>query len=132
MPLDPCPNAVRVAAQLADPGARLGPDLAAHMLGCEACRRAVTEAVRAWPADRAPSPSLVEWLTGPVTVVSMFQAEMLAGARAEALELGPYLLLDRIDAGGMGEVFRAWHRLLLREDAVKTLRPELTAEPDVV
>lgn len=42
-------------------------------------------------------------------------------------QLGPYILQERLGGGGMGEVHRAWHQLLRREDAVKTVRPELTA-----
>ncbi|MBN9119928.1 MAG: protein kinase [Planctomycetes bacterium] len=135
MPSATCPHAARVAARLADPAARFDSDLLAHVPGCEACRRAVADAVRTWPSAGAPSPSLIEWLADPVaspTLVTPFQAASLAEGRAADLELGPYLLLDRLDSGGMGEVFRAWHRLLLREDAVKTIRADLTTDPDAV
>jgi serine/threonine protein kinase/DNA-binding beta-propeller fold protein YncE len=132
---DRCPHAPRIAARLADPAARLDATLAAHMPQCEACRAAASAAVRNWPTDRSPSPSLCEWLTDPgrlKTVVSPFQAAALGGGTLGALDLGPYLLLDRLGTGGMGEVYRGWHRLLRREDAVKTVRPELAAHPDAV
>ena len=38
--------------------------------------------------------------------------------------VGPYLLLRRLGAGGMGEVFLARHRMLGRLCAVKLIRPE--------
>jgi eukaryotic-like serine/threonine-protein kinase len=41
-----------------------------------------------------------------------------------AREMGSYLLEERLGAGGMGEVWKASHRLLQRPAAVKLIRPE--------
>jgi serine/threonine-protein kinase len=41
---------------------------------------------------------------------------------AEASELGQYLLEEKIGGGGMGEVWRARHRLLIRPAAIKLIR----------
>ncbi len=42
---------------------------------------------------------------------------------SRAREMGSYRLADRIGAGGMGEVWRAHHRLLARPAAIKLIRP---------
>ncbi len=40
-------------------------------------------------------------------------------------ELGCYQLVERLDKGGMGEIWRAQHRMLARPVAIKLIRPEL-------
>ena len=49
---------------------------------------------------------------------------------SKARELGSYRLIERIGAGGMGEVWRAQHRLLARPAAVKLIRPEALGEDE--
>jgi len=43
---------------------------------------------------------------------------------AEVTELGQYVLEEKIGSGGMGEVWRAHHRLLIRPAAIKLIRQE--------
>jgi serine/threonine-protein kinase len=47
-----------------------------------------------------------------------------------ARELGGYRLVERLGAGGMGEVWRAHHRLLARPAAIKLVRPEFLGASD--
>jgi serine/threonine protein kinase len=51
-------------------------------------------------------------------------------AAAQARELGSYRLTTRLGAGGMGEVWRAEHRLLAREAAIKLIRAESAPSPE--
>jgi serine/threonine protein kinase len=47
-------------------------------------------------------------------------------------ELGPYHLRAVLGGGGMGMVYRAMHEALQQPRAIKILRPDLAADPDVV
>ena len=46
---------------------------------------------------------------------------------ARAREMGSYQLGELIGRGGMGEVYRATHRMLARPAAIKLIRPEMVA-----
>ncbi|HYT93995.1 MAG TPA: serine/threonine-protein kinase [Gemmataceae bacterium] len=53
-----------------------------------------------------------------------YQAERLRDGRGRELLLGQYVILDVLGQGGMGQVFKARHRLMKRVVAVKTIRQE--------
>jgi hypothetical protein len=74
------------------------------------------------------------------TVIGMFAAyffEALARRNfvqdklvRRAREFGSYRLVERLGRGGMGEVWRAEHRLLARPAAIKLIRPEMLGASD--
>jgi eukaryotic-like serine/threonine-protein kinase len=44
--------------------------------------------------------------------------------------IGPYRIVARVGAGGMGEVFKGWDPRLERDVAIKLLHPETAADPE--
>jgi serine/threonine protein kinase len=66
-----------------------------------------------------------EWLTA-------YQVNQLFLGRESDLGLGSYLLLEPLGQGGTGRVFKARHQGLNRIVAVKVIRQELLADPEVV
>lgn len=57
--------------------------------------------------------------------------EEARSAQRRARELGSYRLVAKLGAGGMGEVWRAEHRLLARQAAIKLIRPEMMQQDAV-
>lgn len=64
--------------------------------------------------------------------VTPFQFHMLACRRGKELVLGNYILLDRVGAGGMGEVFKARHARMKRIVALKLVPQSLLDSPQAV
>ncbi|HEX4143687.1 MAG TPA: serine/threonine-protein kinase [Pirellulales bacterium] len=61
-----------------------------------------------------------------------FQAQHVLAGKVKALILGNYTILDKIGAGGMGQVFKAEHRRMKRVVALKMLPPAVTKDPAAV
>jgi len=61
-----------------------------------------------------------------------FQLERIREGKADGLVLGNYVLLSKLGAGGMGVVFKARHRRMKRDVALKVLPETLTKSPDAV
>ncbi len=61
--------------------------------------------------------------------LTRFQAQAVAAGKARSLILGEYTILDKIGAGGMGQVFKALHRRMERVVAIKMLPPAMTKDP---
>jgi len=65
---------------------------------------------------------LADWLV-QTGVLTRYQAIQLLAGRSK-LTLGPYVITDWIGQGGMGQVFKAVHKVMGRESAVKVLPSE--------
>ena len=68
------------------------------------------------------------WANYACAVVALLPSHMLQhmGRRLRAAqEMGSYQLVELLGRGGMGEVWRAEHRLLARSAAIKLVRPEM-------
>ena len=61
-----------------------------------------------------------------------FQVNRLLQGRGAELQLGPYIVLERLGEGGMGEVFKARHPTMDRLVALKRIRKERLTSPDAV
>jgi serine/threonine-protein kinase len=85
-----------------------------------------------------PSPNAVQalalcWPAYACAFIAVVPAKVLhrIGRRLkEAQELGSYQLVEKLGHGGMGEVWRAEHRLLARDAAIKLVRPEVLGVRD--
>ncbi len=81
------------------------------------------------PPKASPA-SLDEFVAALVTSgnLTKFQAAHVKAGRAKVLILGEYTILDKIGAGGMGQVFKAQHRRMKRVVAIKMLPPATTKD----
>ena len=70
---------------------------------------------------RVALPYLLVMIVGYVSAGLIYR---LGSELRRAQELGSYRLIERLGSGGMGEVWRAQHRLLARPAAIKLMRPE--------
>lgn len=61
--------------------------------------------------------------------LTKFQATQVAAGKSKSLILGAYTILDRIGAGGMGQVFKALHRRMDRTVAIKMLPNAVSKDP---
>ncbi len=75
--------------------------------------------------DRQVATQLVE-----MNLLSSYQADQLLTGRTK-FSLGPYTITGWIGQGGMGQVFKAVHRMLGRESAIKVL-PLHKATPEAI
>lgn len=68
---------------------------------------------------------LPNYICAVVAVLPSLILHRLGAKLRQAQELGAYRLVELLGQGGMGEVWRAEHRLLARQAAVKLVRPDV-------
>jgi serine/threonine protein kinase len=96
-----------------------------------ASRLLSTQQVDSLPDVPASSPlDGRSWADGLVAegVLTSFQVEQLLAGQGASLVLGPYRILDRLGAGGMGQVYKAEHILMKRLVALKVIAPSLVRD----
>lgn len=79
---------------------------------------AVLEALRRMPSLRHHR------LEPNLPALTAYQASVIRDGKIESLRLGPYLFIDQVGKGGMGEVFKAWNLNLERIEAIKLVTHE--------
>jgi WD40 repeat protein/serine/threonine protein kinase len=111
--------------------------------------RTVANLVEALRASRILTPAQMEEVAGDVQAhsvdvrvlarelvqrgwVTPFQINQLFQKSAQELVLGPYILLERLGEGGMGQVYKARHQIMNRLVALKLIRKERLASADAV
>ena len=100
--------------------------LAAAMLHPVALWLAAWQSNFAMPAaDIVASYLVPPFICAAVAIAPTRALQRLGNAVASARRLGSYELVEKLGAGGMGEVWRARHRLLARPAAIKLVRPEI-------
>ena len=65
-------------------------------------------------------------------LLTKFQAEQILGGRARNLTMGKYQILEKIGAGGMGQVYKAFHASTERIVAIKVILSRGKIDPAVV
>jgi eukaryotic-like serine/threonine-protein kinase len=75
-------------------------------------------------ASTATLTFLGNYLAAVLALAPSLILRRLGEAVLKAREMGSYELVERLDRGGMGEVWRARHRMLARPAAVKLIRPD--------
>jgi serine/threonine protein kinase/formylglycine-generating enzyme required for sulfatase activity len=84
------------------------------------------------PSERPANPDELSQALVEAGKLTAFQAAELQTGRGLGLVLGNYVVLDRIGAGGMGQVYKAWHRRMHRTVALKTLPERAAAGEDSI
>jgi eukaryotic-like serine/threonine-protein kinase len=65
-------------------------------------------------------------------VLTVYQARRFLNNKPHGLQVGRYIILDRIGSGSMGRVYKAHHQMMDRVVALKIIAPEIASNEKVV
>jgi formylglycine-generating enzyme required for sulfatase activity/serine/threonine protein kinase len=65
-------------------------------------------------------------------LLTKYQAEQILGGKGKSLTMGKYQILEKIGAGGMGQVYKAFHCSTERIVAIKVILGKGKIDPEVV
>ena len=65
-------------------------------------------------------------------LLTKYQAEQILGGRTKHLVMGKYQILEKIGAGGMGQVYKAYHSGTGRIVAIKVILSKSKIDPEVI
>jgi serine/threonine-protein kinase len=85
----------------------------------------------AQPAVVLASLFMPQFVCAGISVFLAMVMHRLGTEVGRARQLGSYELVDKLGAGGMGEVWRARHRLLVRPAAIKLIQPQALGAGDL-
>jgi serine/threonine protein kinase len=111
---------------------RTPPLLLERLRECELLEASQLQELAQLPEARDPNPAALGKILIQRGWLTRFQINTVANGRGKDLFVGPYLLLDRVGEGGMGQVYKAQHRHMSRVVALKVIRKEKLANPDAV
>lgn len=83
-------------------------------------------------ADRPTTGDALAQVLVERKVLTEFQSHAILEPHGQRLGHGQYVILDKIGEGGMGSVFKALHRHMRREVAIKVLHSDLAETPDAL
>ncbi len=100
------------------------------MLYASLAANGTPETLRAWAPGIITDITIPSAIAAAIGVYGSRTHYRLTRELARVKRMGSYQLVERIGSGGMGEVWRAKHRLLVRPAAIKLIRPDALGAAD--
>ena len=77
--------------------------------------------------ESVPTETLAKQLVRDARL-TLFQAQLAISGKASSLVIGSYVVLEKLGQGGMGQVFKARHKTMKREVALKVISPSVVKD----